>query len=50
MRESGAERRQEAQKDSQEQGAVMKGQREKIQNGQKGDKWFEFEGGAEKQH
>ena len=38
------------QKDSQEQGAVVRGQREKIQNGQRGDKRFEDRGGAEVQH
>ena len=42
--------RQEAKKDSQEQGAVVKGEREKTQNEQKGDKRFENEGGAGAQH
>ena len=46
LRESGRERRQEAQKDNQEQGTVVRGQRERIQNGQTGDKKFEEEGGA----
>ena len=32
--------------DSQEQGAVMRKQREKIKNGQNGNKRFEDEGGA----
>ena len=32
------------------QGAMVRGQREKIQNGQKGDKRFEDEGGAGVQH
>ena len=42
--------RQEAKKDSQEQETVVRGQREKIQNGQTGDKRFEDEGGAGVQH
>ena len=40
LRESGGERRQEVQKDSQEQGTVVGGQREEIYNGQMGDKRF----------
>ena len=38
------------QKDSQERGTVVGGQREKIYNGQKGDKRFGVEGGARVQH
>ena len=41
------ERKQGPWKDIQKQGAMVK---EKIQNGQKGDKRFEGEGGAEEQH
>ena len=37
-------------KDSQEQGMVVRGQREKIQNGKMGDKSFEDEDGAGMQH
>ena len=37
-------------KNSQGQGAVVRGQREKIQNGQTGDKRFENEGGVRVQH
>ena len=44
------ERRQEAQKDSQEQGTEVRGQREEIQNGQMGDRRFGDEGGAGVQH
>ena len=44
------ERRKEAKKDSQEQGTVVRGQREKILNGPTGDKRFEDEGGAGVQH
>ena len=46
LRESGGERRQEAKKDSQEQGTVVMGQREKIHNGPTGNKRFENEGGS----
>ena len=38
------------QKDSQERGTVVGGQREKIYNGQMGDKRFGGEGGARMQH
>ena len=41
------ERRQEAQKDRQDQGTVVRGQREKIQNGLTGDKRFKDEVGRE---
>ena len=44
------ERRQGAQKGSQEQGTMVKGQREKIQNGPTRDKKFGDEGGAVVQH
>ena len=44
------ERRQGVQKDSQEQGTVVRGQREKIQNEQTGDKKFEDDGGVGVQH
>ena len=37
------------QKDSQEQGTVVGWQREKIHNGQMGDKWFRDEDGAREQ-
>ena len=40
---------QEAQKKSQEQGTVEEGQREKISNGQMGDKKFGDEGGTREQ-
>ena len=40
---------QEAKKKSQEQGTVMEGQREKIQNGQMEDKKFGDKGGAREQ-
>ena len=43
------ERRQEAQKDSQGQGTVVRGQREKIYHGQTRDKKFGDEGGAREQ-
>ena len=39
-------RRQEANKNSQEQETVVRGQREKIQNGLMGDKRFEDEAGV----
>ena len=38
------------QKDSQERGTVVGGQREEIYNGQMGDKRFGDEGGARVQH
>ena len=38
------------QKDGQEQGTVLRGQREKIQNGPMGDKKFDDVGGVEVQH
>ena len=38
------------QKDSQERGTVVGGQREEIHNGQMGDKRFGVEGGARVQH
>ena len=45
------ERRQEAQKNSQEQGTVVGGgQREELYNGQIRNKRFEDEGGARVQH
>ena len=37
-------------KDSHKQGTVTRGQREKIQNGQMGDKKFEDDGGAGVKH
>ena len=40
------ERKQKAQKNSQKQGMAVREQREKIENGQKGDKRFEDEGEA----
>ena len=36
-------------KKSQEQGTVVEGHREKIQNGQMGNKWFGDEGGEKVQ-
>ena len=50
QKEAASERRQEVQKDSQEQGTVVRGQREKIQNGQMGDKRLGDEGGEREQH
>ena len=38
------------QRDSQEQGTVVGGQRKEICNGQMGDKRFGVEGGAREQH
>ena len=48
-RKSG-ERRQETKKDSQEQETVVRGQREKILNGQMRDKRFEDKGGKRVQY
>ena len=41
---------QEVQKDSQERGTVVEGQREKIYNGQMGDRRLGDEGGGRVQH
>ena len=43
-------RRQEAKKGSQEQGTVVRGQKERIQNGPTGDKKLEDEGDEGVQH
>ena len=46
----GGERRQEVHKDGQEQGTVVRGQREKIQSGQMGDKRLGDDCGARVLH